>query len=60
VGNNCCDGKSSGYRKSASSITRQHSYSSSAISTQCTGTTKKGTRCRNKTNSSSGKCHLHD
>lgn len=45
VGYNCCDGKSK---------------KSQATSKQCTGTTKSGTRCRNKTTSAGGRCHLHD
>ena len=45
VGTNCCDGKTS--------------TQSSNVSSQCTGTTKKGLRCKNKTTSSSGRCHLH-
>jgi hypothetical protein len=45
VGTNCCDG--------------QKSTQSSNVSSQCSGTTKKGTRCKNKTTSSSGRCHLH-
>ena len=28
-------------------------------SVQCSGTTKKGSRCKNKTLSSNGRCHLH-
>jgi hypothetical protein len=51
VGINCCDGKSNTIRSS----------SGSRISTtqQCTGTTKKGARCRNRTTNSSGRCYLH-
>lgn len=45
VGVNCCDGKTS--------------KASSTISSQCTGTTKKGTRCKNKTTNSLRRCHLH-
>lgn len=30
------------------------------ISVQCSGTTKKGSRCKNKTLNASGYCHLHD
>jgi endonuclease G len=29
-------------------------------STQCTGTTKKGTRCHKKTTNKNGKCYLHE
>ncbi len=46
VGINCCDDE--GVKKHSATISRQ-----------CTGTTKKGTRCRNKTTNSSGRCHLH-
>jgi hypothetical protein len=45
VGINCCDKKTS--------------QKSSIISSQCTGTTKKGTRCKNRTTNPNGRCHLH-
>lgn len=45
VGTNCCAGKST----TTSTIT----------STQCSGTTQKGARCKKKTTNSSGRCHLH-
>ena len=45
VGTNCCNGKST--------------TKSTTTSTQCTGTTQKGARCKNKTTNSSGRCHLH-
>ena len=45
VGYNCCDGKTK---------------KSQATSTQCTGPTKSGTRCKNKTTNPNGRCHLHD
>ena len=45
VGTDCCDKKT--IKKSAS------------ISSQCYGTTKKGSRCKNKTTNSNGRCHLH-
>ena len=32
---------------------------SGSTSTQCTGTTKKGSRCRRMTSSSSGRCYQH-
>jgi hypothetical protein len=32
---------------------------SSNTSRQCTGTTKKGSRCKNKTTKSNGRCYLH-
>ncbi len=52
VGTNCCDGASTVSKSS----TDTHS---SATSSQCTGTTLKGLRCKNRTTSSSGRCHLH-
>ena len=51
VGHDCCDGKTS--KKSS------YSHNSGGMATQCTGTTKKGTRCKNKTTDSSGRCHFH-
>ena len=45
VGKNCCSGTST--------------KSTFTTSTQCTGTTKKGARCRNRTTNSSGRCYLH-
>lgn len=51
VGTNCCD---SGTTKSSST-----NSSSTASARQCSGTTQKGTRCRNMTKNSSGRCHLH-
>jgi hypothetical protein len=45
VGTNCCDGKTT--------------KKTSATSQQCSGTTKKGARCKNKTTNSNGRCHLH-
>ncbi|WP_374541916.1 HNH endonuclease [Flavobacterium sp.] len=45
VGINCCDEKTVKKRD--------------AKSQQCTGTTKKGTRCKNRTTNSNGRCHLH-
>jgi len=45
VGTNCCDKK----------ITNRPSVTSS----QCVGTTKKRSRCKNKTTNSNGRCHLH-
>ncbi|MFT6095366.1 MAG: hypothetical protein ACJAXY_001780 [Nonlabens sp.] len=49
VGINCCEGKTT---------TTIHNNSSSTTS-QCSGTTKKGARCKNRTKSSSGRCHHH-
>ena len=48
VGTNCCDGASSSNRSSSQSTSQQ-----------CTGTTKKGERCRNRTTNSNGRCHHH-
>ncbi len=45
IGTNCCE----------KNITKK----SSGTSSQCTGTTKKKTRCKNKTTNSNGRCHLH-
>ena len=45
VGTNCCD--------------KNNTTKSSTTSTQCTGTTKKGLRCKNKTTNSNSRCHLH-
>ncbi len=45
VGTNCCDG---GSTKQPTTTTRQ-----------CTGTTQKGARCKNKTTNSNGRCYLH-
>lgn len=45
VGINCCDG--------------QKTKKSTSTASQCSGTTKKGARCKNRTTNSSGRCHLH-
>ena len=45
VGTNCCNGKTT--------------KKATTTSTQCTGTTKKGARCKKKTTNSSGRCYLH-
>lgn len=46
VGTNCCD-KSPGNTQQPSQAT------------QCTGTTKKGARCKNRTTNANGRCYLH-
>jgi len=51
VGVDCCDGKSSGVRSSSNSGSR--------TSVQCSGMTKKGARCRNRTTYASGRCYRH-
>jgi len=45
VGNNCCK--------------KNTTNKSSSTASQCTGTTKKGARCKNKTTNTNGRCHLH-
>lgn len=54
VGNNCCEGKTTKTKSSSST-----SKKSSTTSSQCTGTTKKGARCKNKTTNANGRCYLH-
>jgi hypothetical protein len=54
VGRNCCAGKTT---RSNSIQTLSKKYSNT--STQCKGTTQKGSRCKNKTRNSNGRCHLH-
>ena len=56
VGNNCCDGKT---KAKQSDKTPSKTTKSSGNSRQCTGTTKKGARCKNKTTNTNGRCHLH-
>jgi hypothetical protein len=46
VGTNCCDQKSSSAKQQGAA-------------TQCTGTTKKGARCKNRTTNANGRCHHH-
>jgi len=45
AGTNCCENR----------LTKK----STTTSKQCTGTTKKGVGCRNKTTDTNGRCHLH-
>jgi hypothetical protein len=45
VGTNCCAGNTT--------------KKASATSQQCSGTTKKRARCKNKTTNTNGRCHLH-
>ena len=47
VGINCCSGKTTKTKKT------------STTARQCSGTTKKGARCRKRTKHSSGRCHYH-
>lgn len=56
VGNNCCEGNTT--------VTKSHESHSKnkntlTTSSQCTGTSKKGLRCKNRTTNSNGRCHLH-
>jgi hypothetical protein len=51
VGVECCDGKGTSVRSS--------SNSGSGTAQQCSGTTKKGARCRNRTTNASGRCYRH-
>ena len=57
VGDNCCEGrtKTTKSRRSSESNTERSINTSS----QCTGTTKKGTRCRKMTTNPNGRCYLH-
>lgn len=55
VGINCCEGNT---------VTKSHKSTStikkaSTTSSQCTGITKRGARCKNKTTNPHGRCHLH-
>ena len=56
VGYNCCDGSSGVNRSPKSSST---TIKTSGTSSQCTGITKKGARCRNRTRNLNGRCYLH-
>ncbi len=51
VGVDCCDGKTSSVRSSGVSRT--------GSAQQCSGTTQKGARCRNRTTNASGRCYRH-
>jgi hypothetical protein len=54
VGSNCCEGQTT-----VTKTTESSSATKTSTSTQCTGTTKKGARCKNKTTNASGRCYLH-
>ncbi len=45
VGTNCCSGSTT--------------KSKTTTSQQCSGITKKGLRCKNRTTNANGRCHLH-
>lgn len=55
VGTDCCRGKTTRTK----TITHKTTAPKSTVATQCTGTTKKGFRCKNRTTNRSGRCHLH-
>lgn len=55
VGHDCCD-KSDSHNTMSKLDTKEKK---SAKSSQCTGSTKKGNRCKNMTKNASGRCHLH-
>ena len=54
VGNNCCEDN-----RTVKKSQKSHFKNKSTISSQCTGTTKKGLRCKNRTTNSNGRCQLH-
>ena len=56
VGYNCCEGKTKRAKSPRSSSTTKNT---STASSQCTGTTKKGARCKNMTTNSNSRCRLH-
>lgn len=62
MGYNCCDDETpkSKPKKSRRSSSSTSTSTKTATSSQCTGTTKKGTRCRNMTTNASGRCYLHE
>ena len=55
VGVDCCKGNTT-IRATPTTTNRQ----SHSTARQCSGTTQKGARCKNRTTSSSGRCHHHD
>lgn len=57
VGTNCCEHKATKTKSSKSNVST--TKKSSTTSRQCAGITKKGTRCRNITTNSNGRCQLH-
>lgn len=56
VGTNCCAGNA---KVSNSSLSSSTYYRYSTTATQCTGITKKGNRCKNRTTNANGRCYLH-
>lgn len=59
MGYNCCDNETPTYKPKKSRRSSSSSGSKTATASQCTGTTKKGTRCRNMTTNANGRCYLH-
>ena len=57
VGNNCCDGNS--IKKTSSSSKNSITRNGGSTSSQCSGITQKGERCRKRTTNPSGRCYLH-
>ena len=58
VGSNCCDGDKVNKTKISSKYSTPRTRGST--STQCTGRTQKGERCKKTTSNPNGRCHLHD
>ncbi len=57
VGINCCDDDTVKIKSTTAQV--RSSASKSTVSSQCTGRTQKGTRCKKMTTNSNGRCHLH-
>ena len=57
VGSNCCDGDNVNKSKNGSKYSSPRTRGST--STQCTGTTQKGERCKKRTTNPNGRCYLH-
>ncbi len=57
VGSNCCDGDNVNKTKNGSKYSSPRTRGST--STQCTGTTQKGERCKKRTTNPNGRCYLH-
>lgn len=57
VGINCCDEDLVKIKSTTTQV--RSSASKSTVTSQCTGRTQKGTRCKKMTTNSNGRCHLH-
>ncbi|WP_226388948.1 HNH endonuclease [Penaeicola halotolerans] len=55
VGKDCCQGNPTVKESSKPASTTQKTSTAS----QCTGTTKKGARCKNRTTNANRRCYLH-